>query len=198
MPLNRLAPTFSPHKQFPTDPPISLCNSTTMSLSFARKFCRMPLSIAPPQAPPITQPITDSTFVLPFIQHKNPSPQDAETLQPLPVSPFLWLSFLQHQEQCLQAIHKIIQQFHQHLKAEQLPLILTPTLLQMHCPFFKLMNRQFVVLPRRALWDHQNERKTNLHIPTFSPLLTHRRPLQLRHRISHQKFFNPTNYSLTK
>ena len=45
---------------------------------------------------------------------------DAETLQPPPGSSVLLPSPLQHQAQYLQAIDKTIQQFHQHLKTEQL------------------------------------------------------------------------------
>ena len=69
---------------------------------------------------PLRQPITDGTFILPLFEPKNPSKQDAETLQPPPGSSSLLPSALQHQGQCLQAIHKTIQQFHQNLKSEEL------------------------------------------------------------------------------
>ena len=38
MSLNPFAPTFVPHYQSPSDPPISLCNSTTMSLPWLNYF----------------------------------------------------------------------------------------------------------------------------------------------------------------
>ena len=114
------APASLPHYQFPSDPPISLCNSIAMSLPLAQIFCRLPPSITPSIAPPLGQPIPDGTFILPLIQPKNPSKQDAEILQPPPGSSSLLPSPLQHQAQCLQAIHKNIQQFHRQLKAEQL------------------------------------------------------------------------------
>ena len=120
MSLNPLAPAFLPHYQFPSDPPISLCNSTAMSLPLARIFCRLPPSITPSPAPPLRQPVPDGTFILPLIQPKNTSKQDAENLQPPPGSSSLLPSNLQLQAQCVQAIHKTIQKFHQKLKAEQL------------------------------------------------------------------------------
>ena len=70
----------------------------------------MPQSISPPpHAPTITQPSTDGTFILPLIQPKNPSKRDPGTLQHPAGSSSLLLSSLQHQERCLQAIHKTIQ-----------------------------------------------------------------------------------------
>ena len=82
MSLNTLAPVFLPHYQSSSDPPISLCNSTTMSLPLAQLFCGMPPQIIPSHAPPINQPITDGTFILPVIQPKILSKQDAEVHQP--------------------------------------------------------------------------------------------------------------------
>ena len=76
----------------------------------------MPPSITPSHGLTITQPTTDGTFILLLTQTKNPSKQDAETLQPIPGSSYLLPSPLQHQTQQ----PKTIQQFHQHLKAEQL------------------------------------------------------------------------------
>ena len=106
MSLNPLAPACLPHYHFRSDPPLSLCNPTTMSLSLAQLFCGMPPPIIPSPAPPITQPITVGTFILPFNQPMNPSEQDAEAHSPLPVSSSLFSSPLEHQAQCLQAIHK--------------------------------------------------------------------------------------------
>ena len=117
--LNPIAPAFLPHYQYPSDPPISQCNPTTMSLPLAQFFCIMPPAIIPSHAPPVTQPITEGTFFLLFIQPKNSSKQNAEVHQPLPGSSSFLSSPLEHQVQCLQAIHKTLQQFNQHLKAEQ-------------------------------------------------------------------------------
>ena len=119
-PLNPFAPAFLPHNQFSSAPRISLCNSTAMSLPLAQRFRGMPPPITPFYGSPITQSTTDGTFIIPLVQPKNPSKQDAETLQLLPGFSSLLPSPLQHQAQCRQAIHKTNQQFHQHLKAEQL------------------------------------------------------------------------------
>ena len=120
MSLNPPARAFLPHYQFPCDPHISLCNSTPMSLPLVQISWELPPSITSSPAPPLRQPITDGTFILPLIQPENPSKQAAGTLQPRPGTSSLLPSPLQHQAQCLQAIHKTIQQFRQHLKAEQL------------------------------------------------------------------------------
>ena len=91
-----------------------------MSLPLAEKRCGMPPSITPSHAPPLSQPMADGALILSLIQPKNPSKQDAESLQPPPGSSSFLPSPLKHQVQCPQAIHKTIRQFHQHLKAEQL------------------------------------------------------------------------------
>ena len=83
-----------------------------MSLPLAQKVCGLPPSITPSPDPPLRQPITDGFFILPLTHPRNPSKQDAETLQPPPRSSSLLPSPLQHQAQCLQAIHRTIQQFH--------------------------------------------------------------------------------------
>ena len=80
----------------------------------------MPPPIIPSHGPPITQPSIDGTFILPLIQPKNPTKHDAEASQPLPGSSSFLYSPLEHQAQRKQAIHKTIQQFNQHLRAEQL------------------------------------------------------------------------------
>ena len=80
--LNPLAPAFLPQFQSPSDPPASLCNSTTMSLPLAQMFCGAPPPIIPSHAPPSTQPIIDGTFILPLIQPENQSKQDADVHQP--------------------------------------------------------------------------------------------------------------------
>ena len=118
--LNPLAPAFLPHYQFPFDPPISRCNSTRMILHLAQAFCGMPPSITPTHAPPLGEPFTHGNFMLPLTQPKNPSKSNAGTLQPPLGSSSLLPSPLQHQAKRLQAIHTTVQQYHQHLKAEQL------------------------------------------------------------------------------
>ena len=74
----------------------------------------------PPHAFPLAQPITDDIFNLTLIQPKNPFQQDAAAHQPSPGFSSLLPSPLQHQANCLQSLHKTIQQFNQHLKAERL------------------------------------------------------------------------------
>ena len=64
MPPNPFAPTLLLHWQFPSDPPISLCNSTAMSLPSARTFCGTPPLITPSHDLAITQPATDGSFIL--------------------------------------------------------------------------------------------------------------------------------------
>ena len=111
-----LAPASHPHYQSSSDPPISLCNSTTMSLPLAQLFCGMPPQIIPSLAPSINQPITDSNFILPLLQPTNQSQQDTAAHQPPPGSLSHLSSPLQHRANCLQAIHKTIQQINKHLK----------------------------------------------------------------------------------
>ena len=120
MSLNLLAPAFLPHYQSSSDPPISLCNSTTRSLPLAQLICRMPPRTIPSHAPSASQHITDGTFLLPLLQPADQCKPDAPVRQPTPGSSALLPSSPQHQENCLQAIHKTIQQCNQHLKAEHL------------------------------------------------------------------------------
>ena len=120
MPLNPLAPAVLPHYQSSSDPPISLCNFTTMSLPLAHLFCGMLPQITPSLAPSINQHITDGTLLLPSFQPTNQSKPNAAAHQPTPESSALLSSPLQHQANCQQAIHKTIQQFNQYLKAEHL------------------------------------------------------------------------------
>ena len=216
MSLNPLAPAFLPHYQFPSDPHISLSNSTAMCLPLAQIFCgQMPPSVNPSLAPRLRQPITDDTFILTLIQPKNPSKQDAGTLQPLPGSSCSLPSPLQHQLQYLQAItrpfnsstnnwrqdnstkgyYKLLsfnfrmtlhycatffslqlEQFQSAtlplrtpLSVHQLvlTLTLTLTLFQMHSWFPALTTLQFVVLPRRALWDHPEWNQTTQQMSTL-------------------------------
>ena len=120
MSLNPLAPAFLPQFQFPSDPPISMGNFTTMSLPLAQLICGMTQPIIPSHASPINQPNTDGSFILPLFQPTNQSKQDEAIHQSLPGSSSLLPSTLQHQANCIKAIHKTIQQFNQHLKAEHL------------------------------------------------------------------------------
>ena len=80
----------------------------------------MPPQINPSHAPSNNQHITDGTFLLPSLQPKNQSKPNAAAHQLTPESSALLSSPFHHQANCLQAIDKIIQQFHQHLKAEHL------------------------------------------------------------------------------
>ena len=120
MSLNPLAPAFLPHYQSSSDPPISLCNSTAMSLPLAQLFCGMPRQIIPSHASSINQHALDGTLLLPLLQQTNQIKPIAAAHQPTPESSTLLSSPLQRQANCLQAIHKFIQQFNQHLKAEHL------------------------------------------------------------------------------
>ena len=116
MSLNPLAPAFLPHSQSSCDPPLPLCNSTTMSLPWPIFLRKSPQII--PSPAPIDQPITDGTFIFPLVQPTNQSKQDAAARQQPPGTSSLLSSSLQHHANCLQAIHKTIQEFNQHLKAE--------------------------------------------------------------------------------
>ena len=120
MSLNPLAQAFLSDYQSSSDLPISLCNSLTMSLPLAQKFRGMPPPIIPSPDPLINQPITDGIFILPLIQPTDQSKQDAAAHQLPPGSSSLLPSALQFQANCLQAVHKAIQQFNQLLKAEHL------------------------------------------------------------------------------
>ena len=120
MSLSPLAPSFLPHYQSPSDLPVPRCNSTTMSLPLSQFFCRTPPLLIPSHAPPNNQPFIDGTIILLLIKRRNPSKRDAEVYQPPAGSSSILSSPLQHQPNCLQAIHRTIQQFNQHLLAEHL------------------------------------------------------------------------------
>ena len=83
-----------------------------------------------------------------------------------------------------------------------LNLILTLTLFHLLSHFPVLVNRNFVVLPRWALWDHPKRKQTFLQTSISSPQRTRRKLLQLRCRTSHQQIANlknclPRKYQLT-
>ena len=80
----------------------------------------MPPQIIPSHAPFINQHITDGTLLLPLLQLANQSKPNVAAYPPSVGSSSFFSSPLQHQANCLQAIHKTIQQFDQHLKAEHL------------------------------------------------------------------------------
>ena len=120
MSLNPLAPAFLPYYQSSSDAPISLCDSTTMSLPLAHLFCGMPPQIPPFPAPSFNQHITDGNFFFPSLQPTNHSEPSAAAQQPTTESSALLSSPLQQQASCQQAIHKTIQQFNQHFKAQHL------------------------------------------------------------------------------
>ena len=94
MSLNPLAPAFHSHYQCCSDPPISLCNSTTMSLLLAHLFCGTPQEIISSHAPSISQPITDGTFILPPIQPTNQSKQDSTTKSIYSTTSWILISFV--------------------------------------------------------------------------------------------------------
>ena len=120
MSLNPLASAFLPQFQASCDPAISLGNSTTMSFPLTQLFCGMPAKITPSHVPSNNQHITDGTFLFPSLQPTNQFKPNAAVHQPNPESSALLSSPLQHQANCVQSIHKTIQQLNQQLKAENL------------------------------------------------------------------------------
>ena len=91
-----------------------------MSFPLAQLFCRMPPHIFPSHAPSNNQHISDGNFLLPFLRPTNQSKPDATAHQPTPDFSAVLSLRLQHQANCLEAIHKTIHQFNQDLKAENL------------------------------------------------------------------------------
>ena len=120
MSLNPLAPAFLPLSQSSSDPPPSFCNSTAMSLPLAQIFCGMLPQIIRSHAPFIIKHALDRTLLLPLPRLTNRSKPNAAAHQPPPEPTALLSSLLQHQSNCLQAIHKTFHQFNQHLKAQHL------------------------------------------------------------------------------
>ena len=120
MSLNPLAPAFLPQFQSSCDPAISLGNSNTMSFPLAQLFCAMPPQIKPADAPSINQHITDGTFLLPSLQLTSQSKPKAAVHQSTPEFSALLSSPLLQQANCLQAIHKTLQQLKHQMKAENL------------------------------------------------------------------------------
>ena len=91
-----------------------------MSLPLAQFFCGMPAQIIPSHVPSVTQQALDGSLLFPLPQPTNLSTPNAAAHQPPPEPSALLSLPLQHQAICLQAIHKTIQQFNQHLKAQHL------------------------------------------------------------------------------
>ena len=91
-----------------------------MSFPLAQLTCGIPPQITPFHAPSINQHITDGTFLLPFRQSTKQSKPNTAAQQPNPELSALLSSPLLHQANCLQAIHKTIQQLNQQLNAENL------------------------------------------------------------------------------
>ena len=120
MSLNHLAPAFLPQFQTSYDPPTSLGNSTTMSFPLAQLFCGMPPQFIPPHASSVNQHTTDGTFLLPSLQLTSQSKSNAAVHLSTPDFSAPLSSPLLHQANCLQAIHKTVQQLNQQLKAENL------------------------------------------------------------------------------
>ena len=83
-------------------------------------ICGTPPQVIPSHAASVNQPIIDGVLILLLIQPTNQPKQETAAHQPPPGSSSLLSSSLQHQANCLEAIHKTIQQFNQHLKAEHL------------------------------------------------------------------------------
>ena len=84
MSLNPLAPAFLPSYQSSSNPPISLCNSTTMGLLLAQLICGMSPQTFPSYVPSINQHFADNTLILPLLQPTNQSKPDAAVPQPTP------------------------------------------------------------------------------------------------------------------
>ena len=91
-----------------------------MSFPLAQLICGMPTQTIPPYAPSINQHIIDGTLLLPSLQLTSHPKPNAAINQSTPEFPVLLSSPLLHQANCLQAIHKTIQQLNQQLKAENL------------------------------------------------------------------------------
>ena len=142
MSFNPLATVFLPYNQSSSDPPISLCNSTSISLPLAQLISEMPPQTIPSHVPSIIQHITDGTFLLPLLQPTIQSKTDAAAHQPAPGSSALLSSPLQHETNYLEAIHKFIQQFNHYSKAEHLnrqTLQLIPLQLQNDCALLRYL-----------------------------------------------------------
>ena len=82
-----------------------------MSLPFAQLFCGLPSQIISSHAPSINQHITDGTLLLLLLKSTNQSKPDAAAPPPTLGSSAFLSSPLQHQENCLEAIHNTVQQF---------------------------------------------------------------------------------------
>ena len=106
-----------------------------MSLLLAQLICGLPPQTIPSHAA-INQDMTDGTSFLYVLQPTSQSKPDAAAHQLTSGSSVVLCSPLQHQANCLQAIHKTIQHFNQHLKAEHLDRqTLQPIVLQLQNDF---------------------------------------------------------------
>ena len=168
MSLNPLAPAFLPSYQSSSNPPTSLCNSTTMGLPLAQLICGMPPQTIPSLAPSINQHIADTTLLLPLLQPTNQSPADATTRNPICGSSAPLPSSSQYQSNCLQAINKTIIQLSQHLMAEQLDRqALQLILLQSQNDFAVL--RYLLFSPVKPLSNKAITVKDSATSPLFAP-----------------------------
>ena len=120
MSLNSLAPAFLPQFQSSCDPAIPLGNSDKMSFPLAQLICGIPPQITPFHAPSINQHITDGKFLLPPLQLTSQSKLNAAFHPSTPEISALLSSPLLQQANCLQTLHKTIQQLNQQLKAANL------------------------------------------------------------------------------
>ena len=171
MSLNSLAPAFPPQFQSSCDPPIPLGNSKTMSFPLVQLICGIPPQTPLFHAPSKNQHIPDGTFLLPSFRLTSQSKPNSAVHQSTPEFSALLSSPLQHQANCLRSIHKIIQQFNQYLKAEQLDRqALQPIALQMQNDFALLRYLLFSDKDTAAK-DSANTPLTNLNPnPTASAL----------------------------
>ena len=112
MSLNPLALAFLPHYQPSSEAHISLCNSTIKRLQLDQLFCGLPPSTTTSHAFPTNQPIADGSFIVPLIQPKHPSKENAVAHHLPPGCISLLSSPLQRQVNCLLVNHKTVQQFH--------------------------------------------------------------------------------------
>ena len=114
MSLNPLAPAFLP--QSFSDTPISLYNSTTMSLPLAHFFAKC---LHKSSYLMLLLLINTSLTAL-FSSQQISLNRTQRFIKPTPGPSTLLSSPLQHHANCLKAIHKTMQQFNQHLEAEHL------------------------------------------------------------------------------
>ena len=140
-----------------------------MRLPLAQLFCGMPPQINPSHAPSIIKHALDGTILLPLPQRTNYSNPNAAAHQPLPEPSALMSLPLQHEANCLQAIHKTIQQFNQHLEAQHLDRQTVPLIvLQLRIDFALL---RYLLFSNRDIANEDSANSPLLNpIPNPNPL----------------------------